>query len=254
MATEHIIHVRNLNKSFGGARVLKDITFSVQPGELISIVGPSGCGKSTILNVLSRILPPDSGSSEVRATKMGYDGLAYMMQDSLLLPWKTLWDNAMLGGIISGGDVCALTSRCEELFRELDLTGARNLLPEEASGGMLRRVALIRSLACLPNILLLDEPFANLDFDVKLRAQRCLLKYRRAGITVVLVTHDVEDAIILADRVIVLSPMPAMIKSTFDIPLSLEERDPVRARTTPAFNAIFSAICRDLRYLEPNGN
>lgn len=247
---ENAVHVVGLTKYFGEQLVLKGISLDAQRGEVLAITGPSGCGKSTLLNLVSSLLTPDKGLVEVTNSKFGYRGLAYMMQDSLLLPWFTLWENALLGARLSGANSEWLHDRCDELFEELDLSNAKHILPDEASGGMVRRVALIRILACNAKILLLDEPFANLDFDVKLRAQRCLLRYREPDSTIILVTHDIEDAIVLSDRVVVLSTKPTTIKAEFKTTSTSTERDPLMGRATQSFNNLFADICGQLHYLD----
>lgn len=172
-----------------------------------------------------------------------------MMQDSLLLPWRTLSQNATLGAELLGIAGEQASAECIELFRQLGLQGTDGCLPEHASGGMQRRAALVRALLCKPSLLLLDEPFANLDFDVKLQAQRCLLRcHGNSNMAIVLVTHDVEDAISLADRVLVLNVKPTSVKTSVVIERVNNHRDPAADRGTLAFRNYYQRILEDLRY------
>ena len=217
-----MISVRNVIKGFGSTCVLSNISLSIRDHVITSVVGPSGCGKSTLLNLMAGLDVPENGTIEVE----GRARLGYMMQEALLLPWRTLVHNAALGMEVVGHARIDTHAVLTSYFRAFDLAEAEGVYPQAASGGMKQRVALIRTLLTEPSVLLLDEPFASLDFDVKLKIQKLLLNYhRKNGTAILLVTHDIEDAIALSDEVIVFSDKPAMIKAVIPI-----ERRPRQAR------------------------
>ena len=172
------------------------------------------------------------------------------MQDNLLLPWRTLTENALLGEEIINGKRLETNILLDHYFQAFELEQFKESYPHASSGGMRQRVALIRTLLVNPSLLLLDEPFSNLDFDIKLKIQRFLLNYQEQnGTTILLVTHDIEDAIGLSDRVIVLSDKPATIKAEIPIDLDIAMRDPVEARKSPKFREYFIQIWDELKYL-----
>jgi NitT/TauT family transport system ATP-binding protein len=240
----------DVSKSYDGLKVLSHLSLTVGSGELVSLVGPSGCGKSTLLNILSGLDKPDAGTIEMDLTGR----TSYMMQDPLLLPWRTLAENALLGIELSSGRSRENRVLVERYFTAFDLVGASTAYPSAASGGMKQRVALIRTLVTMPKNLLLDEPFSSLDFDVKLKIQRYLIDYlEKNGMTTLLVTHDIEDAIALSDKVIILSDKPARIKAIIPIDFGLVRRDPIGARKSPLFSEYFSHIWDEIKYLDGEG-
>ena len=248
--TGSTVRLDGVQKSFRGLRVLGRVSLNVSEHSIVAIVGPSGSGKSTILNIIAQILPADAGRLEMNSHLSFGAGLNYMMQDSVLLPWRTLWQNALLAAEVVDSESDTAKDRCQVLFSQLNLYQARNVLPDEASGGMLRRAALARALLTQPRLLLLDEPFAGLDFDIKLRAQRVLLReYASTAMSIVLVTHDIEDAIVLADRVVVLSEKPTVVKTEFEIDRGADDRDPFRSRASAWFTTQFRRAVKELRYL-----
>lgn len=242
------ITIRSLTKSYGSTEVLRNFDLDIPSHSVISLVGPTGGGKTTLLNLISGIDIPDFGDINTAFTSRG--ALGYMMQNDLLLPWRTLSENALLGAEVLGfirDDICR---QLEFYFQLFDLHGHENGYPEASSGGMKQRVALIRTLLIRPKLLLLDEPFSNLDFDIKLQIQKHLIQYQYDnGTTVLLVTHDIEDAITLSDEVIVLSDPPAKIKARVRIDLNLIKKDPVEARKSPKFSDYFGRIWDELKYL-----
>ena len=242
-----IFTATNISKSYAHLAVLNQISLSVTSGEFVSIVGASGCGKSTLLNILFGLDTPDGGSVEIAtASRIGY-----MMQDSLLLPWRTLEANASLGAEVRNGRTEENGLLVEKYFKAFDLVGAMASYPNISSGGMKRRVALIRTLITKPKVLLLDEPFASLDFDVKLKIQRHLIDYHeKEEATTLIVTHDIDDAIALSEKVIVLSGRPSSVKSVISIDLGTRSRDPIAARKSPRFSEYFSRIWDEIKYLE----
>jgi NitT/TauT family transport system ATP-binding protein len=234
----------DIGKYLGGVPVIERISFNCRAGTITAIVGPSGCGKTTLLNIVAGLDSAGSGTATGCSTAVGY-----MMQDSLLLPWRTLEHNAMLGAEVSTLGA-SRTASLRGYLEDFGLWNEREKYPDAASGGMRQRVALIRTLLLEPELLLLDEPFASLDFEMKVRVQRTLLAhllYRRT--TVLWVTHDIEDAIAMSSRVVVLSDKPTIVKAIFDIDLGDKAADPVQARKSPRFREYFADISDRLRYL-----
>jgi len=242
-----MISAQGVVKSFGKNRVLSGISVSITNHAITSMVGPSGCGKSTLLNLMAGLDVPDSGTIDIESGER----LGYMMQDTLLLPWRTLFQNAALGAEVLKRKLLRGSEDLTTYFRAFDLVGAESIYPDAASGGMKQRIALIRTLAIEPSILLLDEPFSSLDFDVKLKIQKFLLDYHRKNRTAIfLVTHDIEDAIALSDEVIVLSSKPATVKARIPIDIGLGKRDPIEARKSPRFTEYFTSIWDEIKYLD----
>lgn len=200
--------------------VLRGLSFGVPRGGFSAIIGPSGCGKSTLFNILSGLEAPDGGSVrlEGRAVEHLRGHVAYMQQKDLLLPWRTVLDNALLGPEIQGGDLAAARNEARGMLPAFGLEGFGDSYPDELSGGMRQRVALLRTVLCRRDILLLDEPFGALDAITRREMQRWFLDvWKRLGTTVVLVTHDVEEALLLADTVHVLSGRPARVAETVQV-------------------------------------
>lgn len=213
------LQVENLNFSFNGELILKDLNVGIKEGEFVTILGPSGCGKSTLLNILAGVLKADNGSILVDSEPV--DGLsshfAYMPQQDLLLPWKTIIDNVTLYGKIHKKGK-AFKEEALSNFETFGIAGYENRYPNELSGGMRQRAAFLRTALCEADILLLDEPFGALDVITRGEMQDWLLALRNAfSRTTILVTHDVTEAIYLSDRVLLLSGQPAVIKKEFII-------------------------------------
>ena len=248
-----MIQVDRISKTFvtdsGALLVFNNLSFKCQEGTVTALVGPSGCGKSTLLAMIAGVEPIDSGSVSIPAGAT----LGYMMQSDLLLPWRTLEENAMLGVEIVGLNKNTTGPVVQQYFEAFDLGDSRSLYPIAASAGMRQRAALVRTLAVRPNVVLLDEPFSHLDFDVRIKIQAELIKYfKKSNATVLLVTHEIDDAIALADRVIILSERPTRIKTTIPIDAGLKNETLIHARETRAFRETFSSIVRELKYLPDN--
>jgi ABC-type nitrate/sulfonate/bicarbonate transport system ATPase subunit len=219
--------LREVRKSFSqngsSLAVLLDVSLFVRSGEFISILGPSGCGKSTLFNVVAGLVQRDGGiiSIDSRDVESGLGNVAYMQQKDLLFPWRTLLHNVLLGPEISGDVGEDTRSEALELMTRVGLKGFEGNYPAELSMGMRQRAALVRTLLFHKDILLLDEPFGALDAMIRSVMHRMLLElwmdYRR---TILLVTHDVEEALLLSDRVYVLTARPATVKGevSVDIP------------------------------------
>lgn len=217
--TKGRIEVRNLSVQFGntknGVEAVRDLTFAVEPGEFLCLLGSSGCGKSTILNVLAGFFAPSQGSAlldDKEITQPGPDR-AMVFQRHALFPWKTVRQNVEFGLKMAGLPTAQCHQRAQEYINMVGLQGAETRYPCELSGGMEQRVGLARVLAVNPAVLLMDEPFGSLDAQTRIMMQELFLRiWDEAGKTVVFVTHDVEEAILLADRILVLTARPGRIK------------------------------------------
>ena len=212
----------DITMRFDDTLAVRDASIEVRDGEFVSIVGPSGCGKSTLFNVVSGLLPPTSGRVLIDGRDVtGSTGhVGYMLQKDLLVPWRTVVGNIVLGAALTRG----VTERDEAEARELGdrygLAGFLDHYPHALSGGMRQRVALMRTLAVHRDVLLLDEPFGALDSQTRLSMQQWLLEvWDELDRTVLFVTHDVDEAIFVSDRVLVMSPRPGRVAAEVDVPL-----------------------------------
>lgn len=239
------LDLRRVGKRFGAQTVLAGIDLAVRPGEVLALVGPSGCGKSTLLNILSGLLAPDEGELWIdgvpAARFRDWRRIGYVFQEDRLLPWRSVRDNVAFG-LESAG--LPRTERLRRADAALSLVGLQQdalAWPHELSGGMRSRVALARSLAAQPSVLLMDEPFSKLDPQTRSQMHEELLRIQAAsGTTVVFVTHDVEEAVVLADRVIRLAPEPGRIVeelSLTQLPRPRRPIDPVVVETVRALRA-----------------
>lgn len=225
----------------GETAAVSHLDLSVDSGEFISIVGPSGCGKSTILSMLAGLLKPSEGKLTINGT------LGYMLQKDHLLHWRNIQNNALLGLEIQQKLTPENIEYVDFLLEQYGLGEFKKHYPWQLSGGMRQRVALIRTLAVQPNILLLDEPFSALDYQNRLFVSDEIGQIiRKEKKTAILVTHDISEAISLADRVIVLTKRPASVKKVFPIQLSVEQYTPIKAREAPEFKEYFNAIWKEL--------
>jgi len=235
----------------GPVEALRDISFGVGRGELVALVGPSGCGKSTVLNLVAGLLRPTSG--EVRYDGEPVEGanrrVGYMTQKDTLLPWRTVEDNIGIALELKCRAVPGAERR-DRIHAMMDLVGLSGFArhyPAELSGGMRKRAALARMLIYEPETFLLDEPFGALDAQLKLIMHQELLRLTRARkLTVVFVTHDLAEAITLADRVLVFTGRPGRIRAERKIPFG-RERDAVRLRFLPEFGALHEELWNELK-------
>ena len=229
--------------------VIGDLSVSLNKGEIVSIVGPSGCGKTTLLNTLCGLMAPDSGRIRWYGRELAGQpqNVGYMLQKDLLLPWRTALKNVMLGLEIRGVAANEAFDRIRATLDQLGLHGFADHYPSTLSGGMRQRVALARTLVNEPAVLLLDEPFASLDFQNKLLIESDTAKLvREGGRSLLLITHDIEEAVSLADRVIVLSKRPTQVKAVYDIDLGIERTDMMAARDSRDFSKYVRRIWADL--------
>ena len=241
-----ILEVKNLNKTYHTLKkeiiALEDISFSVNKGDFISIVGPSGCGKSTILSILSGLLNKSSG--EVNMNKN--ITMAYMLQDDCLLPFKTILENCLIGLEINNKLNDENKEYVINLLNTYGLGEFINSYPNNLSGGMRQRVALIRTLAIKPDILLLDEALSALDYQSRLAISDDLYKIiKQEEKTAIMVTHDIGEAISISNKVIVLTKRPAKVKNIYEIKYS-NRSTPMNNRNSKEFSKYFDLIWRDL--------
>jgi NitT/TauT family transport system ATP-binding protein len=234
-----IVAFRNVGLSFGKAEILKDITLEIGAGEFICVVGPSGCGKTTLLRLLSGLLPATTGTIDYRGqphTEPARD-IAVVFQDytNALLPWRTAEGNISLALEAAGIPRAERPDRISDLLRKVGLAKFARRFPSEMSGGMQQRLQIARCLAQNPSVLLMDEPFGALDAMTRQKLQDELLAIvAESGVTAFFVTHDLEEAIYLGDRVIALAPHPGRIAEVFDIDLP-RPRDQLLTREMPDF-------------------
>ena len=239
---------KNVDKSFymikEETKVLENINFEVNKGEIVAIVGPSGCGKSTILNLICNLIKPDSGEIKING-KIGY-----MFQKDQLFDWRTVYKNITLGPEIA--KVKIDQESIDNMLKKYGLYEFKDYYPKQLSGGMRQRVALLRTLALNPDILLLDEPFSSLDYQTKINVQEDMYKIiKDKKKTAILVTHDITEAIAMADVVIVLTKRPTTIKVIHKIDLKIEgEKSPLKARNSPLFKEYFNLLWKELDFDE----
>ena len=235
------LEMKNVSKTFyteiGALDVLEDITFNLNEGEIIAIVGPSGSGKSTLLNIISKLIEPTEGEIYV-------DGeIGYMFQRDHLFNWRTVRKNIMLGLEIKKEKNQENIDKTKELLTKYGLIDFINSYPQELSGGMRQRIALIRTLATNPQVLLLDEPFSALDYQTRINVSEDIFKMiKDSNVSAILVTHDISEAIAMADRVIVLSHRPAKLKKIIDIKTDSPDNTPFNKRLSSEFRKYFDEI------------
>ena len=230
------VRLEAIAKAFGPVPALADVSLRAARGEVVAVVGPSGCGKTTLLELVCGLQAPDAG-------RVDADPAALMPQRDLLLPWATALDNAALALRLAGASRSEARERARPLLREFGLDGFEDARPHELSGGMRQRVAFLRTLLSGKPVLCLDEPFGALDVITRHELQGWLAgALAREPRTVVLVTHDVEEALVLADRVVVLSSRPARVLATLEVPGPRPRR-----RTDPALVALRERALEVLR-------
>ncbi len=227
------IALRGIGKSFDELKVLDDISLTVGQGEVVALLGTSGCGKSTLLNIIAGLLPPDSGdinmTGMIDSARSGSGDIAYMFQEDRLLPWRSIRANVAFGLEAQSVDRRTRLARADTMLAQVGLSDFTKAWPHQLSGGMRSRVALARSLVVEPRILLMDEPFSKLDPQTRSQMHNELLRLQAIhGTTILFVTHDVEEAVVLADRIVVMSPRPGRIRriETIDLPRPRIPTDP----------------------------
>ena len=209
-----MLELKDISRAFGDRQVLDGVSFDVEPGEFVSLIGPSGAGKSTLFNIIAGLDKPDSG-------EVVFDGTtAYMPQKDLLFPWRTIEANAALGLEVQGVPKKEARARAREWFPQFGLDGFEDALPFQLSGGMRQRAALLRTVVQEKSTLLLDEPFGALDSLTRNDLQNWLQgMWAEHDWTALLITHDVREAILLSDRIVVLNPRPTSVREIIDVNL-----------------------------------
>ena len=250
---QNIIELKNIGYSYhslhGETKALEDISFGVREGEFVAVVGPSGCGKSTLLSIIAGLLSPEAGTITVNNPdgSIHYPRVGYMLQRDHLFEWRTIYKNAILGLEINHMLTEERLAYVDQLFFDYDLDKFRNRRPGELSGGMKQRAALIRTLALDPQLLLLDEPFSALDYQTRLMVSADICRLiRKTGKTMMIVTHDLSEAISIADRIIILSGRPATVKVELPIHLSLQDGSLMAARNAPEFPFYFKQLWEEM--------
>jgi NitT/TauT family transport system ATP-binding protein len=216
------LSLSGLTKRFGGLEVLRDINVAIDGGAFISLVGPSGCGKTTLLRLVAGLEPASSGAVLLNGRAVGAPSSdrGFVFQSDNLLPWRTVFGNAIIGPEIGGRTGAVEKDRIRGLLRLVGLEGFENYFPRQLSGGMRQRVNLARALAIDPDILLMDEPFSALDAQTREIMQTELMRIWEEGRkTVLFVTHQIDEAVFLSDRVLVLARRPGRIQETIDVAL-----------------------------------
>ncbi|QKG24476.1 ABC transporter ATP-binding protein [Actinomadura verrucosospora] len=242
-ASAPFIEFDAFTKSFDAVTAVSEMSFELERGEFLAIVGPSGCGKSTLLMALAGLTQPSTGQVRVQGEPVlkPYTDLGFVFQGAELLPWRTALQNVLLQSEIRRAPKQEAERRARELLGQVGLDGFEDSYPDELSGGMKQRVALCRALLHDPEILVMDEPFGALDAltrdQIQIDLQRMWMERRK---TVVFVTHSIDEAVFLADRVLVFSPRPARIAAEFRVPL--ERPRHLSARTGPEFTRLVGEI------------
>ena len=237
--------IQNMNLYYGDFHALKDVSMNIPANEITAFIGPSGCGKSTLLSIISGLENKSSGEIYI-------DGkIGYMLQKDNLLEWRTIYKNVLLGLEIQKALTEENKKYAIELLKKYGLYEFKDKYPNQLSGGMRQRVALIRTLAIKPKILLLDEAFSALDYQTRLMVTEDIYKIlKNEGITALMVTHDISEAIAMSDKIIVLTHRPAKIKAVHEIDFEIKNRTPLNCRQSPKFSKYFDMMWSELNEKE----
>lgn len=248
-----MLRVEHLSKTYqahnGEVEALSDISFEVKEGDYIGIVGPSGSGKSTLLSIIAGLLRPSGGDLYINETQLSgiTEDIGYMLQSDNLLEWRTIMNNVLFGLEIRKKLTPENAEYAQRLLKNYGLYEFKDKYPSQLSGGMRQRVALIRTLAIRPKLLLLDEAFSALDYQTRLALTDDVYQIlKRENMTTIMVTHDIPESISMSDRILVLSKRPAVIKRTLNIEFPDDVETPLQRRNHPKFGQYFNEIWRDL--------
>ncbi|ENQ3080480.1 ABC transporter ATP-binding protein [Bacillus sp. WLY-B-L8] len=252
----NLLELSNVSHCFfskeNASLVLSNISLTIEDGEFISFLGPSGCGKTTLLSIMSGLLQPIEGSVFLDGEPITKptSSIGYMLQQDYLFPWKTIEDNISVGLHITKTYTSKMKQHALHLLEEVGLQGVEKQYPRELSGGMRQRAALVRTLVTNPKILLLDEPFSALDYQTKLKLEELvfsiLKEYKKTSL---LVTHDIEEAIAMSDRIYLLQAKPGRIAKVFSVPETIRSLSPFEARQHHDFPSFFQLIWKELEQL-----
>lgn len=235
----------------GETKALDGVSFDIMDGEFVAIVGPSGCGKSTLLSLLSGLITPEEGYIRIHGheVKNSRTNIGYMLQQDHLFEWRTIYHNVVLGLEVQHTLTTKTKEKAHELLSQYNLEPFTNSKPSELSGGMRQRAALIRTLVLEPELLLLDEPFSALDYQTRLTVGDDIGKIiKNEKKTALLVTHDISEAISLADRILILSDRPTKVKESLTLNFDLEEDTPLNRRDAKEFKDYFNFIWKELNH------
>lgn len=252
-----VLELKNVDYSYhtlnGETPALQNISFSLNQGEFIAIVGPSGCGKTTLLSLVAGLLLPENGSIEIHGRNLSESttNVGYMLQHDELFEWRNIYHNVLLGLEIQHMMTAKTRQKALNLLDNYGLGNFKSSRPSELSGGMRQRAALIRTLVLDPEILLLDEPFSALDYQTRLNVSNDIGQIiRKEGKSALLVTHDLSEAISLADRIIILTKRPASILQTVPMKFDLKNDTPFNRRNAAEFKDYFNLIWKELNDCE----
>ena len=255
MEEKNIIELRNIKKVFedDDTTVVEDFNLEVKKGEFVTFLGPSGCGKTTTLRMIAGFDFPTEGEILLNGKPLTENSsrIGYMLQHDHLFEWRTVYRNVVLGPEINGSLNEETKHRAKEMLKQYGLAQFSSSKPSELSGGMRQRAALIRTLLLDPELLLLDEPFSALDYQTRLNVSDDIGQIiRDSGKTALLVTHDLSEAVSLADRIIILSERPARVSDIMPVAFSLENDTPLGRRNAPEFKNYFNRIWKELNHHE----
>lgn len=248
-----VLKLENISKTYqaknGEIEALKDVNFSVGEGEFVSIIGPSGCGKSTLLSIIAGLEKKTSGKIYIDGIETDHvsSKIGYMLQKDSLLEWRTIYNNVIIGLEITHKKTKENEEYVKQLLKKYNLYEFKDKYPTQLSGGMRQRVALIRTLAIRPEILLLDEAFSALDYQTRIMVTKDIYNIlKNENITALMVTHDISEAISMSDRVVVLKSRPATVKKIYTVDFEIENRDPMNVRNSPKFSKYFDSLWKEL--------
>ena len=235
--TRNKVEVRNLTKRFGDLTVLDGINFNIKEGELLAIVGPTGCGKTTFLNTLSKLMPTTEGNIYINGEEADpkKHNLAYVFQEPTCLPWRTVRENVAYGMEVKGVGKEEREARATKIMDLVGLTSCADLYPNQVSASMMQRIAVSRAFAVNPDLLLMDEPYGQLDIELRFKLEDELISlWKELGTTVIFITHNIEEAVYLSENILVLTNKPTTIKerieNTLPRPRSVIDPDFVKLR------------------------
>jgi NitT/TauT family transport system ATP-binding protein len=249
-----VVAVKNLRKSYGHGETahlaIADVTFDVAKGEFVCIVGPSGCGKTTLLRCLSGLMPPTEGGVELHGKQVTAPpaamGVVFQEYNRSLLPWASVRRNVELPLRKKIRSKAERAAAVDEALAAVGLSGAGERYPWQLSGGMQQRVAIARAIAYRPEILLMDEPFASVDAQTRIELEDLILRVRADfAMTVLFVTHDIDEAVYLGDRVVILSPPPCTVQGLLDVPLP-RPRNQTETKALPEYARLRAHVYREI--------
>jgi NitT/TauT family transport system ATP-binding protein len=252
------LEIENIHHTYftktSATTALSDVSITIEEGEFISFLGPSGCGKTTLLSIIAGLIVPTEGKVylEKKPIKQSSHQIGYMLQQDYLFPWKTIEENILLGLKLSNRLNTETRAYAMSLLLKMNLGNVEHQVPKQLSGGMRQRVALVRTLATEPKILMLDEPFSALDYQTKLKLEDLVSNTLTSfGKTAILVTHDIGEAIAMSDKVLLFAANPGRVHKIFEMPEELKKLTPFKARNHEHFPKVFQTIWKELESLEP---